>query len=162
MHSSDYSSNFEPFSILSGEAGIAKTIFNKTTIKLQAEAGASIGSANMPYFDFVLGGYGFYRTNHFKYFYGYDFLNLAANSYLETTITLDYEIFKKNHLNFSANYANLEDDLYDSLDCFSLPKYSGYALGYGLETIIGPVEVKYSWSPERNSSHLWFTVGFLF
>jgi NTE family protein len=162
MFSSDHSSNFEPFSILSAEAGIAKTIFNKTTIKLQAEAGASIGSSSVPYFDFVLGGYGFYTTNYFKYFYGYDFLSLAANSYLETTITLDYEIFKKNHLNFSANYANLENDLYDSLDWFSLPKYSGYALGYGLETIIGPVEVKYSWSPETNNSHLWFTVGFLF
>ncbi|PWA11425.1 patatin-like phospholipase family protein [Flavobacterium laiguense] len=162
MFSSDHSSNFEPFSILSAEAGIAKTIFNKTTIKLQAEAGASIGSASVPYFDFVLGGYGFYTTNYFKYFYGYDFLSLAANSYLETTITLDYEIFKKNHINFSANYANLENNLYDSLDWFSWPKYSGYALGYGLETIIGPVEVKYSWSPETNSSHLWFTVGFLF
>lgn len=162
MYSSDHSSNFEPFSILSAEAGIAKTIFNKTTIKLQAEAGASIGSASVPYFDFVLGGYGFYSTNYFKYFYGYNFLSIAANSYLETTITLDYEIFKKNHLNFSANYANLEDDLYDSLDWFSLPKYSGYALGYGLETIIGPVEVKYSWSPETKGSHLWFTVGFLF
>jgi NTE family protein len=162
MYSSDHSSNFEPFSILSAEAGIAKTIFNKTTIKLQAETGTSIGSASVPYFDFVLGGYGFYTTNYFKYFYGYDFLNIAANSYLETTITLDYEIFKKNHLNFSANYANLEDDLYDSLDWFSWPKYSGYALGYGLETIIGPVEVKYSWSPETKGSHLWFTVGFLF
>jgi NTE family protein len=162
MYSSDHSSNFEPFSILSAEAGIAKTIFNKATIKLQAEAGTSIGSTSVPYFDFVLGGYGFYTTNYFKYFYGYDFLSIAANSYLESTITLDYEIFKKNHINFSANYANLEDDLYDSLDWFSLPKYSGYALGYGLETIIGPVEVKYSWSPETKGSHLWFTVGFLF
>jgi NTE family protein len=162
MHSSDNSSNFEPFSILSGEAGIAKTIFNKMTIKLQAEAGTSIGSNSVPYFDFVLGGYGFYTTNYFKYFYGYDFLSLAANSYLETTVTLDYEIFKKNHLNFSANYANLDDNLYESLDWFSLPKYSGYALGYGLETIIGPIEVKYSWSPETNDSYLWFTVGFLF
>jgi NTE family protein len=23
------------------------------------------------------------------------------------------------------------------------PKYSGYAVGYGLETIIGPIEIKY-------------------
>ena len=162
MFSSDHSSNFEPFSMLSAEAGIAKTIFNKTTFKLQAEAGTSIGPSTVPYFDFVLGGYGFYRTNYFKYFYGHDFLSLAANSYLESTITVDYEIFKKNHINFSANYANLDDDLYDSLKWFSLPKYSGYALGYGLETIIGPIEAKYSWSPEIRNSHFWFTVGFLF
>lgn len=162
LFSSDYSGNFKPFSIFSAEAGIAKTIFNKTTVKLQAEAGTFIGDKSIPYFDFILGGYGFYATNNFKYFYGYDFLSLAANSYLEACITLDYEIFKKNHINFSANYANLDNNLYDSFDWIKSPKYSGYALGYGLETIIGPVEVKYSWSPETSSQYLWFTVGFLF
>jgi NTE family protein len=162
VYSSERSSNFAPFLKLNAEAGIAKTIFAKTTVKLQAEAGASIGSTAVPYFDFVLGGYGFYTTNYFKYFYGYNFLSIAANSYLESTITLDYEIFKKNHINLSANYANIEDDLYNSLHWFTLPKYSGYALGYGLETIIGPIEVKYSWSPETRDSHVWFTVGFLF
>jgi len=162
MFSSESSANFEPFSIVSAEAGIAKTIFKNATLKLQAEAGASIGNKSLPYFDFILGGYGYNNTNNFKYFYGYDFLSIAGNSYLETTLTFDYEIFKKSHLNFSANYANLEDDLYDSLDWIKLPKYSGYALGYGLETIIGPVEVKYSWSPETANSYLWFSVGFIF
>jgi NTE family protein len=162
MFSSEKAETFEPFSILSAEAGIARTIFKNATIKFQAEAGASIGNKSLPYFDFMLGGYGFIGTNNFKYFYGYDYLSLSGNSYLETTITLDFEVFKKNHLNFSANYANLEDNLYDSLDWISWPKYSGYALGYGLETIIGPVEIKYSWSPEISKSHLWFSVGFIF
>jgi NTE family protein len=162
MFSSEGSNAFAPFSIVSAEAGIARTIFKNTTLKLQTEAGASIGDKSLPYFDFMLGGYGFNNVNNFKYFYGYDFLSLAADSYLEATITLDYEIFKKNHLNFSANYANLKDNLYDSLDWISWPKYSGYALGYGLETVIGPVEVKYSWSPETTNSYLWFSVGFIF
>jgi NTE family protein len=65
-------------------------------------------------------------------------------------------------LNFSANYANIGKDLFDTLDWISLPKYSGYALGYGLETIIGPVEVKYSWSPETNKGYTWFSLGFWF
>ena len=116
----------------------------------------------MPYFDFILGGYGFIKTNNFKYFYGYDFLSISGNSYLESTITFDYEIFKKNHLNFSANYANIGDNIYNSLDWISLPKFSGYALGYGLETVVGPVEIKYSMSPETSDSYLWFSVGFIF
>jgi hypothetical protein len=29
----------------------------------------------------------------------------------------------------------------------STPTYSGYAVGYGLETVLGPIELKYSWSP---------------
>ncbi len=160
--STESSKNFRPFSILKAETGIAKTVFKNATIKLQAEAGASIGDERLPYFDFILGGYGYYNTNNFKYFYGYDFLSISANSYIASTITFDYEIFRKNHINFSANYANLSDDLYSSLDWISLPKYSGYALGYGMETIIGPIEMKYSWSPENRDPHLWFSIGFIF
>ena len=162
MFSSESSKNFTPFSILKSEAGIAKTVFKNATVKLQAEAGLTIGDKSLPYFDFILGGYGFTNTNNLRYFYGYDFLSISGNSYLESTITLDYEILKKNHLNFSANYANLGDNLYSTLDWISLPQYSGYALGYGLETIIGPIEVKYSWSPETSNSYLWFSVGFIF
>jgi NTE family protein len=162
LFSSENAANFKPFSILKGEAGIARTIFKNATVKFQAEAGTSIGDKTLPYFDFILGGYGYYNTNNFRYFYGYDFLSISGDSYLESTITLDYEIFKKNHLNFSANYANLGYSIYNSLDWISLPKYSGYALGYGMETVIGPIEMKYSWSPETSKSYLWFSVGFIF
>lgn len=162
MFSSESDVNFKPFFIVKGEAGIAKTVFKNATIKFQAEAGTYFGDKSMPYFDFILGGYGYYNTNNFKYFYGYDFLSISGSSYLESTVTFDYEVFKKNHINFSANYANLGDNLYNSLDWVSLPKYSGYALGYGLETVIGPVEVKYSWSPEISKSYIWFSVGFIF
>ena len=162
MFSSERDEIFSPFFMVSSEAGIAKTVFKNATIKLQAEAGLTIGEKHMPYFDFLLGGYGYSNPNNLKYFYGYDFLSISGNSYLETTITFDYEIFRKNHINLSANYANLEDNLYQSLDWISLPKYSGYALGYALETVIGPVEVKYSWSPEISNSYLWFSIGFIF
>nr|WP_315197935.1 patatin-like phospholipase family protein [uncultured Flavobacterium sp.] len=162
MFSSESDANFNPFFIIKGEAGVAKTVFKNATIKFQVEAGTSIGDKSLPYFDFILGGYGYYNSNNFKYFYGYDFLSISGNSYLESTITFDYEIFKKNHINFSANYANLGDNLYSSLDWISLPKYSGYALGYGLETVVGPIEIKYSWSPEISNSYIWFSVGFIF
>ena len=162
MFSSEGDEIFAPSFIISGEAGIARTIFKNATFKLQAESGMTIGDKSMPYFDFILGGYGFIKTNNFKYFYGYDFLSISGNSYLESTITFDYEIFKKNHLNFSANYANIGDNIYNSLDWISLPKFSGYALGYGLETVVGPVEIKYSMSPETSDSYLWFSVGFIF
>ena len=162
MFSSEGDEIFAPSFIISSEAGIARTIFKNATFKLQAESGMTIGDKSMPYFDFILGGYGFIKTNNFKYFYGYDFLSISGNSYLESTITFDYEIFKKNHLNFSANYANIGDNIYNSLDWISLPKFSGYALGYGLETVVGPVEIKYSMSPETSDSYLWFSVGFIF
>lgn len=160
--STNYSGFFLPFSIAKADAGVAFKIFNKTTFKVQTEGGFSIGEESVSYFDFVLGGYGYIPVNNFRSFYGYDFLSLAGDSYLKSSLTLDYEFFRKNHLNFSANYANIGKDLFDTLDWISLPKYSGYALGYGLETIIGPVEVKYSWSPETNKGYTWFSLGFWF
>jgi NTE family protein len=65
-------------------------------------------------------------------------------------------------LNFSANYANIQNRLFTTTDWIAIPKYSGYATGYGLETVFGPMEVKYSWSPELSKGFVWFTAGFWF
>ncbi len=162
LFSSNFTKQFNPYSIVSADFGIATTLFNNLTLKLQAEAGASIGSDSVPFFNFVLGGYGYKNLNNFVHFYGYDFLSIAANSYIKTTGILDYEFLKKNHVNFSANFANLADNLFETVHWVSAPKYSGYAIGYGLETVIGPVEIKHSWSPEDPKGYTWFSVGFSF
>lgn len=162
LYSSDYTNKFERFSILKGELGYAKTFFNKLTVKLETEAGFTIGEQNITFFDFVLGGYGFNTINNFRHFYGYDFVSLSGNSYIKGIGTLDYEIFRKNHINFSANFANIGSKIFDSDEWYERPNYSGYAFGYGLETIIGPVEIKHSWSPETRDHYTWFSLGFWF
>lgn len=160
--SSNYTGKFNPFSIIKADMGIAFKIFKNATLKMQSEGGFTIGDGNVSFFNFVLGGYGFIPLNNFRPFYGYDFLSIAGNSYLKSSITVDYEIFRKNHLNFSANYANVENDYFQLLDWFSLPKYSGYALGYGLETAVGPIDIKYTWSPEASKGYTWISIGFCF
>ncbi|MFH7015902.1 patatin-like phospholipase family protein [Flavobacterium sp. FlaQc-47] len=162
MASSDYTKQFKPFSIAKAEIAFARTLFRKATIKISADAGFNIGSDSVPFFDFILGGFGYSRISNFNYFYGYDFLSIAGNSFIKSAITLDYELFKKNHVNFTANFANLGDDIFTTVDWISMPKYSGYAVGYGLETIIGPIEIKQSWSPETSKSYTWFSIGFQF
>lgn len=124
--------------------------------------GFAIGKESVHFFDFVLGGYGFAPLNNFKPFYGYDFLSLNGDAYIKSTFTLDYEIFKKNHVNFSANYANISDNMFDNSKWLSKINYSGYALGYGIESIIGPAEIKYTWSPEQSKSYLMVSLGFWF
>ncbi|TDD99813.1 patatin-like phospholipase family protein [Flavobacterium cellulosilyticum] len=162
LFSSDYSTLFKPFSIAKANCGAAISITKNFTLNIQTEGGFSLGGESVPFFDFVLGGYGFNPVNNFRPFYGYDFISLAANSYLKGSLCIDYEIFKKHHLNFSANYANIEKDLFQTLHWISLPKYSGYAIGYGLDSIIGPIEIKHSWSPETSKNYTWFSVGFWF
>ncbi|SDG60492.1 NTE family protein [Flavobacterium omnivorum] len=160
--SSNYTGDFQPFSIAKGDFAVAATLFKNATVKFQTDAGFSFGQESVTFFNFILGGYGYNPLNNFKYFYGYDYLSLAANSYIKSTGTVDYEFYKKNHINFSANFANIGDRIFETVDWISIPKYSGYAVGYGLETVIGPIEIKYSWSPEQPKGFTWFSIGFLF
>lgn len=162
LASSDYTNNFDRFSIIKAEGGTAKRIARNITLEVQAETGFSVGEETIPYFDFVLGGYGYYMTNNFRHFYGYDFLSLSGNSYIKGALTVDYEFLRKNHLNLTANFANIGNRLYDEGNVLSIPQYSGYAVGYGMETIIGPLEVKQSWSPQTNDYYTWFSIGFWF
>ncbi|OXA82617.1 patatin [Flavobacterium frigidimaris] len=162
LGSSDYTNTFKPYSMAKAEIAVANTLFRRATFKFEADAGLTFGNDSVPFFDYILGGYGYNKINNFNYFYGYDFLSISGNSFIKAGITFDYEIFKKNHVNFSANYANLGDDIFSTVDWVSMPKYSGYAVGYGLETIIGPIEIKQSWSPELSKSFTWFSIGFMF
>ena len=162
-YSTDYSNNFERFSIAKADFSFAQPFFKNTTFILQSEGGFAFGERSVSYFDFVLGGYGFQQVNNIRPFYGYDYLSLGGDSYLKLNLKLDYEIFKKHHLNFSANFANIGDNIFDNVDTWLIePKYSGYSIGYGMETVIGPVEIKHSWSPETKDHHTWFSVGFWF
>lgn len=162
LYSNDYTNQFSRFSQFKGNLSIAKTFYKKATVILQSEAGFSVGEKTVPFFNFILGGYGFYAINSFRHFYGYDFLSLAGNSYIKGAVTLNYEFYRKNHLNFTANYTNIGHNIYDTDGWFKTPDYSGYAFGYGLETILGPIEIKHSWSPETKDHYTWFSVGFWF
>ena len=70
--------------------------------------------------------------------------------------------YKKHHLTFSANYANVGEDLFDKGDWFTSPDFSGYAFGYSFESILGPIEIKYTLSPETKKSIWFFNLGFWF
>jgi NTE family protein len=163
LYSSDYNNSFERFSIAKADFAFAQPIFKNITFKFQSEGGFSIGERSIPYFDFILGGYGFQQVNNIKPFFGYDYLSITGESYLKLSLTADYEFYKKHHFNFIANFANIGNNIFDTLDTwFANPNYSGYSFGYGMETVIGPVEIKHSWSPETRDHYTWFSVGFWF
>lgn len=162
LYSSNYSNQFNRYSIIKGDIGFVKTFYKKFTLKVNSETGFAVGHESTPFLNFFLGGYGYMTINNFKHFYGYDFVGLSGDSYIKSCFTLDYEFLKKNHLNFSANYANIENKLFASGNWFKKPQHNGYAIGYGMETIVGPIEVKYSWSPELSKGYTWFSVGFWF
>ncbi len=162
LFSSDYHENFEEFSIVKGTLGYALSPFNKFTNRVSFETGFKIGDDNTKTLDFFLGGYGNDLINDFVPFYGYDFISISGNSYIKGMLELDYEFLRKHHIIASANFANVENQLYTSGNWLSMPDYTGYALGYGKETFLGPMEIKYSYSPEVKSSQWFFSFGFWF
>lgn len=77
--------------------------------------------------------------------------------------TLDYEIHKKHHINFTGNFANIGNKIFETINTWwTKPSFSGYGIGYGYESIIGPLEIKHSWSPEIGNHYTWLSIGFWF
>lgn len=159
--SSNYNNNFSTFSQLYGRVGIPYTFFNKLTLHLISEAGVTLGSNDNEVLDYHLGGYNENYINTFASFYGYGFAELNESAYLRTALTVRYELFKKNFLSFTGNFARVDDDLWNSGHIFEDTK-SGYAVGYGLNTIIGPIELNYSWNPDNKQDYWYINVGFWF
>jgi len=162
LFSSNFNNNFSQFSVAKGSVGYAVTPFRNFTTRISTETGFRIGDENTNVLDFFLGGYGNDFINNIIPFFGYDFISIAGDSYIKALIELDFQPFRKNHIIASANFANVENQLYSTGNWLSAPDYTGYALGYGLETLIGPVEVKYSYSPELKKSQWFFSLGFWF
>ena len=154
--------DFEPFSIARARAGYAKGFGDKFSAVLSAEGGFKIGGNNTQSLDFFLGGYGFKEINNIIPFYGYEPLSLRGNTYLKSSLILDYEILRKNHLNLFINIANVGEDLFDDSSWIDSIDYSGIGFGYGLETFLGPLEIKYAYSPERAASEWYVKAGFRF
>lgn len=162
LYSSDYNNNFTEFSIAKAKMGWAFKLAPRLSAQITTNGGFKIGKSEVSTMDFALGGYGNDFINNFIPFYGYDFISLTGNSFVKGNIDLNLKIFKKSHIIASANYANIGDNLFEEGEWFSKPNYSGYAFGYSLETFLGPIESKYSWSPDTKTGHWFFNLGFWF
>ncbi len=162
LFSSDFTNKFNGFSIANARLGYATTISNNLAMNIDLQAGTKIGNTALNSLDFLLGGFGAKTINNFIPFYGYNFFEISGQSFAKAMLSFDYEIFKKNHVNIAANYANVGNKLFSTGKWFEDPEFSGYALGYGMDTFAGPIQVKYSFSPELDESIWFFSIGFWF
>ena len=161
LASSDYNKDFHQFSQIKGKLGFATSFWDKLTLQYESEAGATLGSVDSQVFDFNLGGYNQNYINNFVSLYGYEIGELSGQSFLKSTLHLRYQFVKNHYATFIANYARAENDLFKNGRLFANTK-SGYALGYSINTIIGPIELKYSWTPDLNQNYWLFNLGFWF
>ena len=154
---------FNQFSQAKGKISFAFTFKDKLTFQYISEGGYTFSGEESQVFDFRLGGYNKNYINNFIPFYGYEIadLTLTNQSFLKSEFNFRYEIFKKNYAVLIANYARVEDNVFRTENVFANTK-SGYALGYSVESLIGPIELKYAWSPDHNQKFWLFNLGFWF
>ena len=160
--SSDFNDNFKEFAIAKARMGTAFPILKNLSMNIESEGGFKLGTSQVTSFDFALGGFGNNFINNFVPFLGYDFLELPGNSYVKAYGVLDFKLARKSHLLFMANFANVEDDLFRTGEWFTEPDFSGYGIGGGWESFLGPVQIIYSWSPEIRTNNFFFSIGYWF
>ena len=160
FHSTDYNKTFTPFSQIQFKLENSNTYFNHLTSQISIESGVTIGAGNQ-FFDFSLGGYNKNYINNFIPFYGYDVADISNAAYIKTQLNLQYEFYKKNFLTATVNVAGVNNELLFNgtvLDNLN----TGYAIGYGMNSIIGPIEIKYAGTPDNDKRYWYFNVGYWF
>ncbi len=162
MFANGSNKNFEEFSIAKANIGYALGLTTNLTVRLNIEGGFKLGGNNTRSMDFFLGGYGFERINNIIPLLGYEALSLRGDTYLMSTASLDYEFARNHHLVFAANITNVGDRLFETGEWIDEIDYTGYSIGYGMETFLGPIELKYAYSPEMDTDEWHVRVGFSF
>lgn len=152
---------FNQYSQIDGKFSFAKTFSNKFTFQSILETGFTLGKENSQFFDYRLGGYNRNYINNFIPFYGYEISSLSEQSFLKTEFHLRYELLKNQYATFIANYGRVGKNVLKRGELLKDTK-SGYAIGYSVETLIGPIELKYSWSPDHKDRFWLFNLGFWF
>ena len=152
---------FKMFSQARGVTGFAATFANRLTFQNTNEAGFTIDNPASNLFDFYLGGYNQNYINTFVSFYGYEFADLSNKSFIKSQFDLRYKVGTAHYFSLIANYARLDDNVFKDLQLFDNIK-SGYALGYSYNSIVGPISLKYSWTPDNKKGFWLFNLGFWF
>lgn len=156
-----FEANFDRFS--TAELLVEKAIhFGNLNLLGSFSAGAPIGDPASSSLDYFLGGYGYRPINNLVEFYGYNAFALGGDTFIKWAAQIDYEVFPKNHLLFAANFANVDDGLVRLDNLFGELPFTGYTAGYGLDTFLGPIEARYSYSPEISDGQVFVKLGYSF
>jgi NTE family protein len=154
--------DYKPFTELKGKLGFATAITKKITFQTTNEAGFFTNRQDEFYSSqFILGGYNQNYSQNFIPFYGYEFFSLVNSSFLKSDFQVRYEFMENNYAVFIANYARVDENIFKDFDLLKDIK-SGYAVGYSYDSFVGPIELKYSWTPDQKEGFWLFNLGFWF
>jgi NTE family protein len=131
-----------------------KQLAARLTAGLSLDGGVSLGEKVPPY-RYYLGGNNLNLINNFKPFTGLHFAEFAATQLGSSTLYFQYRLLKNHYFILSGNVAWLKD-------AFDEKQHWIYSAGisYGLDTLLGPIEVTYGYSNKGDS--FYFNLGYWF
>ena len=162
LHSNGYGETINPIILIKGDVGGAWKVTDRLSGKAMCSAGFHLGLPNAPFLQYVFGGQGDNFFGNFLPFYGYDYLSFGNYDFLKGELSFSYRFYKRNYIKAIVNIANANNNMFAERSWFSKPKYTGYALGLSSDTILGPIEIKATYSPETNKFLWLFNIGFWF
>ncbi len=162
LHSNGYGESINPIILIKADVGGTWKVTDRLSGKAMCSAGFHLGLPNAPFLQYVFGGQGDNFFGNFLPFYGYDYLSFGNYDFLKGELSFSYRFYKRNYIKAIANIANANDNMFAERSWFSKPKYTGYALGLSSDTILGPIEIKATYSPETNKFLWLFNIGFWF
>lgn len=160
--SSRFDTLSDPYYIAQADMSITKSVASNLHFTIGAAGGFTVENAQSNTFDFMFGGYGNRFVLNNRPFLGYAHQSISGNSFVMASFNLDYNFYKKHHLTAKANFANVGQDIFINKAWLPLADYSGYALGYGMDSFLGPIELTWSYSPEIKKRKIYFNLGWWF
>lgn len=137
---------------------LAPKLYAQSALK----AGASFGDQSPEGLDFFMGGYGYQDTGYFVPFFGQDIMALRGNSFLLAQINTTLELTAKSRLLARAQVGEIRHDLYKGLQWSQVLEQSSFAVGYALETFLGPLELWRGYASGLSGGRWQMSLGFRF
>ncbi len=110
-------------------------------VAAELKAGASLGDKSPEGLDFFMGGYGYQDLGYFVPFFGQEVMALRGNSFLLTQVNATIALSAKSRLLARAQVGGIGHNLFDDLHWRNTMEQSSVALGYAIETFLGPLEL---------------------
>ena len=156
-----FSEKHKFFYTVKSDLGYTFSLNKLLSISVGGSLGVLVNNPNRYSFSFLLGGYRNQNINNFTPFIGYSSLDIFAFSFLKTSVGMDFSLSKNHYLRLKGNIASVSDQPFDA-SIWPEKIYSGYGVGYGINSFLGPIELTYSFSPETNSPLWYFNFGWSF
>lgn len=157
---SSNSSDFEETSLITGRLEANQKLNSWLSIQEFGKFGAYLNDHPSPAQRFTLGGFVQQDFMNYSRFYSLPFFHDSGDNLVLIGAKVQAKVLRNHYFSTFVNYANVTDDFND----LKLLKYqySGFGLGYGYDSPLGPIIGLWTYSPNTKSGLFNVSLGFWF